>query len=961
MSSEQKKRKKGGQNTHLQKRQGRRSFKEDQEIAQLEQVLRDGAPARGSDPSAAARDAASTSYAGARTFDELPLSQYTKDGLKKAKYFTLTAIQRSALPHALAGRDVLGAAKTGSGKTLTFLIPIVEKLYRLKWTALDGLGALVLTPTRELAVQIFEELKKVGAFHDLSAGLLIGGKNVADEASRLTRMNILVCTPGRLLQHMDETPGFDTSSLQVLVLDEADRILDMGFAATLDAIVANLPQERQTMLFSATQTKSVRDLARLSLTDPEYLAVHAEAAAPTPLKLQQGYMVTELWQKMDVMWSFIKTHLKAKTIIFLSTCKQVRFVFEAFRKLRPGVPLRCLHGGMKQGKRTGVFYEFCEAQAMVLIATDIAARGLDFPTVDWVLQGDCPEDAATYIHRVGRTARYMAAGHALLMLLPSEREGALKMLSEAKVPLTQIRPNPAKQQAVSPALQALLSKDQELKDFAQKSLVAYCRSVFLQPRKDVFDVAALPVEEFAASLGLASVPKLRFMRKVKGKQQVLELGGKEALAESDGEEGGEGGSEDGGAAGGSGSEGEGAQGDARAAKKRRLDGGGKDAAAAAGSQKGAAAAAKSKEKAEAAAGGKGAAGKGGASNKRKVPEAAGKVPEAGDAGDDDDDFLVVKKRDVFAEGLPEEVVEAEEAADGGKKKKKKKQKIKVGMASGQRVMFDEQGNALDPLAQLAAEGFGEPGSEEASDGEGAAAWAAAQAGAGAAGVGAGSRPGDGLYVVSARPEDRFKKAAELMRQRDREDRRQLKELKREMKLERKDRLRAAAAAEAGEEGGGRVVTLGSRGGAAAREDDDDDEEDGGYGGSEGSGSEEEGRQGRGRGARGGEDGSDEGPSGSGSEDGGDSSDDDGGRGGGRGRGAGAGPRPEVGHMGMARKDAAGVGAPAGAGAGAGAGGAVPKKAGKGAAGLSLAEQEAMALQLLGSRRPWRPGARRSDL
>ncbi|KXZ41058.1 hypothetical protein GPECTOR_880g128 [Gonium pectorale] len=430
MAGDEKKRKKGGQQ-HLQKRQGRRSYKEDVEIAALEQRIRDGAPPRGSNPLAAPerQDAgASTSYAGVRAFDDLPISQYTKDGLKKHKYVTLTAIQRAALPHALAGRDVLGAAKTGSGKTLTFLIPVVEKLYRAKWTRLDGLGGLVLTPTRELAVQIFEELKKVGTYHDLSAALLIGGKAVAEEATRVASMNILVCTPGRLLQHMDETPGFDTASLQILVLDEADRILDMGFAATLDAIVANLPRERQTMLFSATQTKSVRDLARLSLTDPEYLAVHAEAAAPTPLKLQQ-----------------------------------VRFVFEAFRKLRPGVPLRCLHGGLKQGRRTGVFYEFCSAQAMVLIATDIAARGLDFPTVDWVVQADCPEDAATYIHRVGRTARYTSAGRALLLLLPSEREAMLRLLADAKVPLNQIRPNPSKQQAVTPALQALLSKDQELK------------------------------------------------------------------------------------------------------------------------------------------------------------------------------------------------------------------------------------------------------------------------------------------------------------------------------------------------------------------------------------------------------------------------------------------------------------------------------------------------------------------
>ncbi|GFR52266.1 hypothetical protein Agub_g14801, partial [Astrephomene gubernaculifera] len=822
MAGDDRKRKKV-KTQHVQKRQGRRSYKEDLEIAQLEQQLKDGAPPRGSNPLAAPERSqeagASTSYAGVRTFDELPISQYTKDGLKKAKYVTLTAIQRAALPHALCGRDILGAAKTGSGKTLAFLIPVVEKLYRAKWTRLDGLGALVLTPTRELALQIFEELKKVGHFHDLSAGLLIGGKNVAEEAGRLAGMNVLVCTPGRLLQHMDETAGFDTTSLQMLILDEADRILDMGFAATLDAIVANLPRERQTMLFSATQTKSVRDLARLSLRDPEYLAVHAEATAPTPLKLQQAYMVVDLGSKMDVLWSFIKTHLKAKTIIFLSTCKQVRFVFEAFRKLRPGVPLRCLHGGLKQGRRTGVFYEFCEAQSMVLIATDIAARGLDFPTVDWVVQADCPEDAATYIHRVGRTARYTSSGRALLLLLPSEAPGMLAELKEAKVPLTgPIKPNPARQQAVSPSLQALLSKDTELKDFAQKALVAYCRSVFLQPRKAVFDVAALPLPEYAASLGLASVPKLRFMKKVRGKQQVLELGGKQALEEEEEEEE-EGGSEEEG--------GESEEEDDEAAEaqqqqqlaKKQLKREGDGAEAGNGSKK------RKLDQQQQQQGANKAGAKGGAADKAK---GKGREQKEEEEEDGDDDFLVVKKRDVFAdrpgeEGLLDALDEDLEDAGNGKKKKKKKQKIRVGLVSGNRMVFDEEGNTLDPLAQLAAEQLGRPStaagaatsvsSEDPDAADGIIA-AAAAAQAGAAG-------GEGVYVVSERPEERFRLAADLMRRRDREDRARLKQLRKELKLERKARQRAAAELEADGEGGPTLgATLGRPTGHYDRDDED---------------------------------------------------------------------------------------------------------------------------------------------
>lgn len=191
-----------------------------------------------------------------------------------------------------------------------------------------------------------------------------------------------------------------------LVLDEADRILDMGFAQTMDAILQNLPKERQTLLFSATQTKSVKDLARLSLHRPEYISVHEKAATSTPTGLTQHYLVCDLPQKLDLLWSFLKTHLKHKGLIFLSSCKQVRFVYEAFCTFQPGVSLLCLHGQQSQKRRQAIFQQFCKIKEGFLFATDIAARGLDFPAVDWVMQVDCPEDVDTYIHRVGRTARY---------------------------------------------------------------------------------------------------------------------------------------------------------------------------------------------------------------------------------------------------------------------------------------------------------------------------------------------------------------------------------------------------------------------------------------------------------------------------------------------------------------------------------------------------------------------------
>lgn len=170
----------------------------------------------------------------------------------------------------------------------------------------------------------------------LVLGLLIGGKSLREEADRLGRMNLLVCTPGRLLQHLDQTAGFNVDNLLLLVLDEADRIMDMGFQSAVDAILQALPKTRQTMLFSATQSKKVSEIARLGLKDPEYVAVHESALAATPTTLTQHYLTTPLPEKLDMLWGFIKAQKKSKLICFFSSGKQVRFVYEAFRHLQPG-------------------------------------------------------------------------------------------------------------------------------------------------------------------------------------------------------------------------------------------------------------------------------------------------------------------------------------------------------------------------------------------------------------------------------------------------------------------------------------------------------------------------------------------------------------------------------------------------------------------------------------------------
>ena len=490
----------------------KRSVREAAEIAELTARIAGEMPS----PGTASFDKAS--------FDELPLSKATLAGLRESKFKRLTRIQRIAIPHALAGRDVLGAAKTGSGKTLAFLVPVVERLFRERWGEGDGVGALVISPTRELALQIFDVLRVLAGRHDgLTAALITGGKDFGSEQDHVYRMNILVCTPGRLLQHFEQTPGFHCEDLKMLVLDEADRILDMGFEQEVNQILSHLPPSgsgfpgaggRQTLLFSATQTKSVKQLARLSLSKPEFVSVHEQARFATPERLKQHLAEVELPDKLDVVYSFIRSHLRQKIIVFLSSCKQVRFVYEGLRRMRPGVPLMALHGKVKAARRNFVYRSYVEktGTGCVLFATDIAARGLDFPGVDWVIQADCPEDVETYIHRVGRTARFKRGGRSLLLLAPSERHFQT-LLEKAKIPVQKIAINPDKLSSTSVRVQfgGHAAQDADFKYLAQKAFISYMRSVYLRKNKQVFDIRKLPVEEFAASMGLPSVPHIKIL------------------------------------------------------------------------------------------------------------------------------------------------------------------------------------------------------------------------------------------------------------------------------------------------------------------------------------------------------------------------------------------------------------------------------------------------------------------
>lgn len=419
-------------------------------------------------------------------------------------------------------------------------MPVLEALHRAQWSDVDGLGALILSPTRELAVQIFEVLRKIGRYHAFSAGLVIGGKDLKVEADRMSQMNILVATPGRMLQHLDQTVGFEANNLQMLVLDEADRIMDMGFQHAVDALVEHLPKYRQTLMFSATQSKKVSDLARLSLKDPEYVSVHEDASHATPSNLQQHYIVTPLEEKLDTIYGFIKTNLKSKIIVFLSSGKQVRFVYESFRRLQPGIPLLHLHGRQKQTARLGITHAFTSSKNSCLFATDVVARGIDFPAVDWVIQADCPEDADTYIHRAGRTARYQSNGRAVLFLEPSEEQGMIKKLEQKKIPIQKINVKEGKKRSIQNHLQNLCFQNPDLRYLGQKAFISYTRAIRLRQDKQVFKFNKLDLDAYAQSLGLPGTPQTKFKdngeerKKLKNRERQGMSSGSESEFDEDG-------------------------------------------------------------------------------------------------------------------------------------------------------------------------------------------------------------------------------------------------------------------------------------------------------------------------------------------------------------------------------------------------------------------------------------------
>ncbi|KAK4468486.1 hypothetical protein MN116_007689 [Schistosoma mekongi] len=469
-------------------------------------------------------------------FTQFSLSKATLKGLKMSGYTKPTLIQKLVLKPALQGQDVVAEAPTGSGKTIAFVIPILELLHQSKVSMLDGPVAIILTPTRELSRQIFSVFAKIAREHRFTMMNIMGGKVSAlkdQEWNSIARANILIGTPGRMAQHQTENSLLDTSNLKLLVLDEADRLLDPTFREDLEVILQNLTPDRQTLLFSATITKATDQLVRLSMRNPTIVSVNNKTTSAcsttpsdelhTPDELLQYYAVVPLEQKLDTLWTFLQSHCKKKIIVFFSTQKQVRYVYELFQLLRPYFKTLQLRGNMNQQKRFQVYDRFVNSpHGSVLLATNLAERGLDFPNVHWVVQFDCPHYVEDYVHRIGRTARHGHIGRSLLFLLPSE-SSLIDILAKYSVVLRQVKfPESRIQRRVSKESSSLLARKLELTQSARLAFSAYIRDYCLMARINstkqhkrnettgVFNAKALPIEKYANSLGLpfiSSLPK----------------------------------------------------------------------------------------------------------------------------------------------------------------------------------------------------------------------------------------------------------------------------------------------------------------------------------------------------------------------------------------------------------------------------------------------------------------------
>uniref|UniRef100_A0A336MHP8 ATP-dependent RNA helicase n=1 Tax=Culicoides sonorensis TaxID=179676 RepID=A0A336MHP8_CULSO len=456
---------------------------------------------------------------------EKPLNESIHKVLKRLKFKQATPVQAATIPLLLSCKDVAVEAVTGSGKTLAFIIPMLELLLKrdTAWKKTE-IGAIVISPTRELATQtsaVLEEFLKEEAFSQFTQRLIVGGNSVEEDVMTIKKKGaqILICTPGRLQDLLERKcdlnlPG-RVKSLELLVLDEADRLLDLGFEATLNTIFSYLPRQRRTGLFSATQTKEVADLMRAGLRNPVLVCVKEKAAQSTPKSLENFYVIVEPEEKLKYLLQFVKQKDIQKCLLFLPTCACVEYWAEILPTLLTTQDLNmkvfALHGKMKQ-KRGKILQKFRNTENAMLLCTDVLARGVDIPEIDWVLQWEPPSNAAAFVHRVGRTARQGNEGNALIMLLPSEDAYINFLAKNQKVNLIPAEINFEPLQEINSLIYDIQLKDRSIIDKGTRAFVSHIRAYSKHECNLILRLKDLDLGKIATSYGLLKLPKMPEMK-----------------------------------------------------------------------------------------------------------------------------------------------------------------------------------------------------------------------------------------------------------------------------------------------------------------------------------------------------------------------------------------------------------------------------------------------------------------
>ncbi|KAM7263484.1 hypothetical protein ACFE04_001167 [Oxalis oulophora] len=452
-----------------------------------------------------------------------PLSQSILDSLNDGGFEFCTPVQAATIPLLCSYKDVAVDAATGSGKTLAFLVPLVEILRRSSSSPKrHQVSGIIISPTRELSSQIYNVAQPLLAtLSNVKSMLLVGGVEVKTDMKNIEEegVNVLVGTPGRLSDIMERLDFLDFRNLEILILDEADRLLDMGFQKQVNYIISRLPKQRRTGLFSATQTEAVEELAKAGLRNPVRVEVRAEAkshngssssqqllSSKTPSGLNLEYLECEADKKPSQFVDILIQNKSQKIIVYYMTCACVDYWGAVLPRLTvlKGIPLIPLHGKMKQSVREKALASFTSLSSGVLLCTDVAARGLDIPGVDCIVQYDPPQDPNVFVHRVGRTARLGRQGTGIVFLLPKE-EAYVEFLRLRRVHLHE-RKCAENTPDVFPGIRSCAMKDRDIMEKGVKAFVSFIRAYKEHYCSYIFRWKELEIGKLATGYGLLQLP-----------------------------------------------------------------------------------------------------------------------------------------------------------------------------------------------------------------------------------------------------------------------------------------------------------------------------------------------------------------------------------------------------------------------------------------------------------------------